>query len=294
MLTNSIPTSEQIQDIHYIVCDLDGTLFHNDKTISHKTAKYLIHLQQQGYILVLATGRFFYELDEYIKQLQIDKYGGIVASANGSEIYNFKTNETYSFEMIDCKFANQMIQEAKKRNIVCYANYDHHYHVYTYFPLVVFFNLLKVCLYPIRLLYPHRLIKSFYRLVYQRKIDKHIHSLHKICFLSSHAKLTQFTKDMIKRYPDYVFYPVNEKATELVHMSVGKYQALSYITKKDGYTLKNVIAFGDSGNDQQLLKHAGIGVAMKNAILDTKSFTPYHTEYDNNEDGVYEYLHKYF
>lgn len=291
----SIPTFEQINHIHFIVCDLDGTLFHSDKTISDKTAKLLIQLQKQGYTLVLATGRFFYELDDYVKQLEMDKYGGILACANGLDIYDFKTNETHSFQMIDSLFVNKMIQEAKKRHIICYANYEGHYHVFGSYPFVIMNKLLKIALFPLKLIFPNnRLIKGFYKLSYQTNLDKHIQSLHKICFLASQKTLNTLTKDITKKYPDYIFYPVNDRVTELVHKSVGKYQALDYITQKKGYSLKNVIAFGDSGNDQQLLKHAGIGVAMKNAILDTKEFTPYHTDYDNDHDGVYEFLRKYF
>lgn len=289
------PTIEQIKDIRFIVCDLDGTLFHNDKTISQPTSDYLIELQKKGYTLILATGRFFYELEPYIQQLEMKKYGGIAACANGLEIHDLSTNETYSFQKIDKIFAKKMIQEAKKRHIICYANYDKHYHVYTYFPLVIFNNLLKVCFLPLKLIFPHHyLIKGFYKLIYQTQLDSHIESLHKICFLASQNKLDQFTKEMTKAYPEYVFYPINAKATELVHKSVGKYQALNYITQKKGYSLKNVISFGDSGNDQQLLQHAGIGVAMKNAILGTLELTPYHTDDDNNQDGVYKFLKKYF
>lgn len=150
-------------------------------------------------------------------------------------------------------------------------------------------------MYPVKKLFPHHhLLNSFYKLTYQTKLDKRIQSLHKVCFLASKKKLDRFTKDILEEYTDFVFYPVNEKATELVHKSVGKYQALVYITRQTGYTFKSVLAFGDSGNDQELLAHAGIGVAMKNAILGTLEMTPYHTDYDNNQDGVYEFLRKYF
>ena len=63
-------TKKQLNKIKMIVCDLDGTLFNHKKEISSATITYLIKLQENGYTLVLATGRFFYELKPYI-----EKYG---------------------------------------------------------------------------------------------------------------------------------------------------------------------------------------------------------------------------
>lgn len=181
----------------------------------------------------------------------------------------------------------------KRKGIICYANYDKQYHVYHYLPILFLFNLIKIILFPFKFIIPNqRHIKRLYKLSFHTNIDNNIKELHKLCFLSTPNKLASFTDEITKKYPDYIFYPVNQKATELVHKSVGKYQALSWITKNKGYCLENVMAFGDSGNDQELLTYAGIGVAMKNAILETSKVTPYHTDLDNEEDGVYNYLLK--
>ena len=81
-------TKKQLNKIKMIVCDLDGTLFNHKKEISSATITYLIKLQENGYTLVLATGRFFYELKPYIEQLQLEKYHGYVICCNGIEIYD--------------------------------------------------------------------------------------------------------------------------------------------------------------------------------------------------------------
>ena len=49
------------------------------------------------------------------------------------------------------------------------------------------------------------------------------------------------------------------------------------------------MAFGDGDNDIDMIKHAGIGVAMGNAIETLKKNADYITD-DVNEDGLYNAL----
>ena len=78
---------QQISKIKVIVCDLDGTLLNHRKQITEATAQYLIQLQEAGYRLVLASGRFYYELTGYIEQLKMKKFDGYAICANGLEIH---------------------------------------------------------------------------------------------------------------------------------------------------------------------------------------------------------------
>ena len=43
-----------------------------------------------------------------------------------------------------------------------------------------------------------------------------------------------------------------------------------------------------------MIRNAGVGVAMKNAVQIVKDAADYITEYDNNEDGVAEVIEKFF
>ena len=52
------------------------------------------------------------------------------------------------------------------------------------------------------------------------------------------------------------------------------------------------IAFGDGGNDVNMLETAGIGVAMGNASEAVKAFAGRVT-LSNEEDGVADFLEKY-
>lgn len=56
-----------------------------------------------------------------------------------------------------------------------------------------------------------------------------------------------------------------------------------------GFTREETMAFGDGGNDIEMLRHAGIGVAMGNADDDVKAHADYVTD-SVDDDGVFKAL----
>ena len=59
-----------------------------------------------------------------------------------------------------------------------------------------------------------------------------------------------------------------------------------------GYKKEEMIAFGDGHNDASMVKYAGIGVAMENAVQDLKDVADEVT-LSNDEDGIAVCLHKH-
>ena len=53
-----------------------------------------------------------------------------------------------------------------------------------------------------------------------------------------------------------------------------------------------MVAFGDGHNDASMVKYAGTGVAMANAVQDLKDIADAVT-LSNEEDGIAEYLYKH-
>ena len=50
------------------------------------------------------------------------------------------------------------------------------------------------------------------------------------------------------------------------------------------------MGFGDSMNDESLIRMAGHGVAMCNGLEEIKKIANYVTDFDNNHDGVGEFI----
>ena len=89
-------------------------------------------------------------------------------------------------------------------------------------------------------------------------------------------------KEIIKKYevtssvPEYI---------EFVKKGIKKSVAIKFIMDKFKIKQEEVIAIGDGENDIEMLKFAGLGVAMDNANNYVKENADYITT-SNNDDGV--------
>ncbi|STV49733.1 hydrolase [Klebsiella pneumoniae subsp. ozaenae] len=70
-----------------------------------------------------------------------------------------------------------------------------------------------------------------------------------------------------------------------------KANGLRILQQRWGIEDHEVVAFGDSGNDIEMLQHAGFGFAMANAREDVKAVARYQAPH-NNEEGVLQIIDK--
>ena len=92
-----------------IVLDLDGTLTNRDKVITPRTKQALMSAQEQGKIVVLASGRPTAGVEPLAKELELERFGSYILSYNGGMITNCRTGEVV--------FASQIPLAANERII---------------------------------------------------------------------------------------------------------------------------------------------------------------------------------
>ena len=107
----------------------------------------------------------------------------------------------------------------------------------------------------------------------------------KVCFVGFQIK---------KMYLEYRFYDVGRLGTELCKKDVGKLEAIQFICRKKNTSIDCVMAFGDNGNDVNLLASCGYGVAMRNGSAQAKKAAKYISDYTNNEQGVLRFINSFF
>ena len=79
---------------------------------------------------------------------------------------------------------------------------------------------------------------------------------------------------------------------EFTAQGIDKAKALDAVLKPMGYKQEEMIAFGDGQNDASMVKYAGLGVAMANAVDELKEISQYITG-SNDEDGIADALYKF-
>jgi hydroxymethylpyrimidine pyrophosphatase-like HAD family hydrolase len=80
---------------------------------------------------------------------------------------------------------------------------------------------------------------------------------------------------------------------EILPAQTDKGTALAWVAEKQRIDSENVLAIGDSMNDEAMLRWAGTGVAMANGDDRVKNIADLVTERSNDDDGVADVIERY-
>ena len=272
------------------VClDLDGTLLDDDKKISDRSFLLLDNLIENGIEVIIATGRHFYMVSDFLKPLKRD----IMVCANNGAMSRFKeSNKLVNVEYVsNCKFL-EIYNKALECGMNPYIYVDsfvdgYHLAIKDGQPKKSHFeeNIVdkKIAVDSVR---------------YFSQIDvKSLETVLCIAFLDQKERIDEFfeyfkdEEDLVK---NMYFVPNGRKVLEFQSKKADKWIAITNYLKSKNISLSEVVSFGDEFNDKSMVKNSGMGFAMKNGIEELKSLTNNITEFTNNEDGVYFELKKIF
>lgn len=281
--------------LQLLITDIDGTLLNTQKNISKQTLDYLIHLQQKGVVIALCSGRIPAELQSFIEQLQLDKYGGYIIHTNGAGIINCKTSESISFSPIYVNEMQELIGIAKKNNLYTIVEYNDSYIVDCNL-FVQFKRILTKLFWPEWLRFKNPVLTQFrYMSNHSTRVSNIITTINapvnKLCFRGASRNVNKFEEYILTHNDTYNGFRLTKGCIEVNHASVSKGVAAKYLANMLNISLENTVAFGDSANDHALLTAIPNSVAMQNADSTTKSLAKYTTK-SNDEDGIVHFLTK--
>lgn len=284
--------------LEVIVSDLDGTLLNSHKKISDFTAKTLIEYEKQGKTVVLASGRYAKEISAYAKQLQLEKYKGYMVCGNGFEVIDCQNKTVHQFEKIALEEAKKIVELANQNHLYQYIQIDGKYHLSA--PMLIQ-RAVQLGHHSLKFLQKHGLKKFTYtthllnETIYCKNMLEPLkNDVVKIAVSGIPSQLKQFQEQLKQFFPhQFAFYYVNSFSLEVTSHTVSKKNAVQYVCEQLGYSLDNVIAFGDSGNDEPLLQAARIGITMKNGSHQALACARVVSQASNDEEGVAKELIRY-
>lgn len=107
-----------------IVLDLDGTLMSSKNEILPKTKEALFKAQEQGVMIVLASGRPTYGMVKAAKELRLDEYPGYILSYNGGRIISVQTNEMIYDDSLTPEICHELYDLSREMNVNIMAYED--------------------------------------------------------------------------------------------------------------------------------------------------------------------------
>lgn len=261
-----------------LALDLDGTLTNKDKEVTLPTRQALKRIQEQGHIVVLASGRPTPGVMPVAEELELGKYGGYVLSYNGSRITRCSDGEVLYNQLLPDGIVPEIFEMADELGIGM-MTYDSsgilaNLHHDEFMELEAFITHLEL----------HHYEKPMERL--NIPVNK--------CLGTAPVDIAlEIMKKFEKRFGSRIRVDRSEPFfIELFPMGVDKASAIERLCKVLGTTMDNVIACGDGYNDISMVKAAGLGVAMANAQPPVKEAADYIT-LSNEEDGVAHVIHKF-
>lgn len=272
------------------VClDLDGTLLDDDKKISDRSFLLLDNLIENGIEVIIATGRHFYMVSDFLRPLKRD----IMVCANNGAMSRFKeSNKLVNVEYV----SNSNFLEIYNKALECGMN------PYIYVDSFVDgYHLAIKDGQPKKSHFEENIVDkkiAVDSVRYFSQIDvKSLETVLCIAFLDQKERIDEFfeyfkdEEDLVK---NMYFVPNGKKVLEFQSKKADKWIAITNYLKSKNISLSEVVSFGDEFNDKSMVKNSGMGFAMKNGIEELKSLTNNITEFTNNEDGVYFELKKIF
>ncbi len=291
--SNKILNQENITEPtmkYLIMSDLDGTLLNNKGELSTQTVKIIKKINEQGHLFAIATGRPKRASVDFYKRLGLKT---LMVNFNGSYINNPSKPK---FTPINLGF-----------NYKIAINIFNNKRIHKWIGNVIIENMDGVFVYkePKNIkqrntLYSHFHIEKKDKFRYIANDWSNIHSdIHSILILLKNENYIDELTYEIKRLSNTLIVrtwsiPSAGTIIEINSIFSSKGMALKYLSSYYGIPLENCIAFGDGDNDNEMLRTAHYGYAMKNGSMTAKLSARFLTEFTNDKDGVALTLKNFF
>ena len=270
----------KMSEYKMIVLDLDGTLTNRNKEITPKTKETLMKAQEQGKIVVLASGRPTYGVMPLAEELHLEDYGGYILSFNGGIIMNCKTKEVVFSRQIPAESNGKIIDLAQENN-VSILTYENRTLLTNrpedqYVQLESRINILKI------ISMTTEELKAYVTF----SVPKFL--------MTDDGDYLAMVEPKVKAAlgKNFSVYRSDPFFLEILPKGIDKAQSLERLLAVIGVKREEMIACGDGYNDLTMVQYAGLGVAMGNGVLPVRKAADYIT-LTNEEDGVAHVVEKF-
>lgn len=255
--------------------DVDGTLLNSENKISPRTRQALIRAGEMGHKIVIVSGRPTSAVKDLAKELEFDKFDGLLANYNGGSITDYSSGKVLANHNLERNLALEILDKTRFLNIII-----------PYKDMILSDKNHKFLQAESQLLGLEAKVVSDIR-------DKLDFDPNKILFAAEIAKLEESIPFLVENFGNVTSQVRSHRNYyEIMPKGLSKGNSLLEIAKLYDIDQADIIAFGDEMNDFTMIEVAGVGVAMANAVDEIKEIADYVT-LSNDEDGIGDYLEKF-
>lgn len=268
-----------------ILTDLDGTLLRNDKSLSPANRAALERAAAQGAQVVIATGRIYRGIPDFLRELPFLRYFILM---NGAKVWDRQEDRVLYRAELPLETAERIfdLMEGEDATVDCFQNdeglMDRRYleHLEHYIRDAASRQVVRMSRTP---------QKDF-----RGRVRAGGGSVQKIqCYFPDLERRRAVKERLEREFPHIVLSISMPENLEINAEAATKGRAMLELCRALGVDPADTAAFGDGTNDVSMLRAAGVGVAMANAAPEAMSAADL-TAPSNQADGVAEILKSWF
>jgi len=256
-----------------LAIDLDGTTVTDDGKILDGTIEDLNRARRAGTKVCIVTGRGQFEMVPFSDYAVMADF---LITNTGATIMDLQQEKILYTWRVDPNEAKAIIDYCLQHNGLLHVNAD------LYWGVNLITDRVKSFAFDV-----HR-DPTIYSGVAEVPIDR----IEGFCM--NDPQMCRDVAQMIERR-GFHLYTVESQPYyfSILPQEVSKRKAIEVLFGQLGIHRENVIAVGNYTNDIDLIRHAGVGVAVQNATNDVKAVADFITDRTNNENAVGEVVERF-
>lgn len=263
-----------------VFLDIDGTLIPKSQKMREKTIQALRQANDNGHILCICTGRTYCEMPDEMK-----RFDGVISAAGACVMWK---NEILLAEYLSDKKKEQVMELLEEAGAVyTMEGFDN-----LYMKRENYEKLLRDL--EGRDEEERGILKLFEKTCFCTGVEK-MEKVHKCSYFYA-EKDGEWFRERLKKWDmslaAFSQGDMRGNSGEITKTAFTKGSAVQYLSEYLGIPIEDTIAIGDSENDIGMLKAAGTGIAMGDALDYVKKAADDVTG-SVEEDGVYHAFRKY-
>lgn len=263
-----------------VALDLDDSLLNNELLISDRTVAAVQKAAEQNIYVVICSGRSPSAILPFVRRLDLagTEQGRYAVASNGSVVVDLHKREEIYSAKVDGDVLAQAKKAADKVGLPCqvysssmvYASVDNEY-------TRMDSNLTGV---------PSEVVPDFENFVKSGFAKMMVPGDPKI--------LVGLQKELAARFEGRAVVLISKPYfLEILPANCGKGEALEFLCGRLGINMKDVMAFGDSMNDESMIVKCGLSVAMSNGLDKIKDEAAFVTRLTNDQDGIADFVEQF-
>lgn len=260
-----------------VICDIDETLVVKHKLLTPKARAIIEELHQYGVYFGIASGRPRYQIEESYSEW--DYYDiDVMIGLNGSLLWDNIEKKQHDYFI--------MKKEWIKETIDLMSKFDTNPSVYR--------EDSQLFLHEDETYWRYKTYTTMKTEIANSIEDLYSQDTAKIMFKVAEEKMPE-VEQWVKEHPstNFIGYKSGSELMEFCDKRIHKGYALEKFCEIHHIDLEDVVAFGDTSNDNAMLEIAGLGVCMLNGSDDTKAVADMITEKPCDEDGWADFMERH-